>query len=53
MAKIALMPNSNVIASINTSFAILDTSVIIADEYGHNDCDGNNSYNGDIVFLEI
>ena len=30
MAKMALMPKSNVIASTNTSFAILDTSVIIA-----------------------
>ena len=35
MAKMALMPKSNVIASTNTSFAILDISVIIADEYGH------------------
>ena len=35
MAKMNLMPKSNVIASTNVSFAILDTSVIIADEYGH------------------
>ena len=47
MAKIALMPKSNLIASTNMVFAISDISVIIADEYGHNDCDG------DIGFLEI
>ena len=43
----------NVIASTDMSFAILDTSIIIADEYGHNDYDGDNSCNGDIGFLEI
>ena len=53
MAKMALMPKSSVIASTNMSFAILDTSVIIADEYSHDDCDGDNSCNGDIGFLEI
>ena len=53
MAKITLMPISNVTASTNMSFALLDTSVIIADEYGHNDCDGKNRSNGNIGFLEI
>ena len=44
---------SNVIASANMSFAALDTYIIIADEYGHNDCDGKNRSNGNIGFLEI
>ena len=34
-------------------FCYYITSVIIADEYSHNDCDGDNSCNGDIGFLEI
>ena len=41
------------VALTNMSFAILDTSVIITDEYGHNDFDDDNRCNGNIGFLEI